>query len=134
LEGLPQAEMIQDCRAKLARNLADRLNAHFNQSDQRLQLVDQLNARLRLGVAQLIDQPHELELEARQHLAELVVKLSCDSRALLLSRKLQSKRERMKPVNARGRWRAPGPPARRRRSRHRPSAVLLVTNRAMKRK
>ena len=94
--------MIEDRRSKLARDLTDRLNAHFDQSDQRLQLVDQLNARLRLGVAQLIDQPHELELEAREHLAELVVKLAGDSRALFLSRGLQSKRERMKRVTARG--------------------------------
>ena len=66
-------------------------------------------------VAQLIDQPHELELEAREHLAELVVKLAGDARALFLSRELQSKRERMKPLTARGDARAPGPPAWRRR-------------------
>ena len=122
-----QAEMIEHRRPQIARNLADRLDAHLDQPDQRLQLVDELNARLRLAVAELIDQPHELELQARQHLAELVVQLSGDSRALFLARQLQSKREGCKPVAARVDGRAAAPPAWRRRSRHRPSAVLLVT-------
>jgi hypothetical protein len=40
----------------------------------------------------------------------------------------------MKPVTARSRSRAPGRPAWRRRSRHLPSAVVLVTKQAMRRK
>ena len=92
--------MIQYRRPQIARDLSHRLDAHLDQADQRLQLVDELNARLRLGVAQLIDQPHEFELEAREHLPELVVELPGDARSLRLARKLESKRERMKTVAA----------------------------------
>jgi hypothetical protein len=87
--------MIQNRRPKVARDLAHRLDADFDQPDQGLQFVDELNAGLRLAVSQLVHQPHELELQTREHLPELIVQLACDSRALFLSRNLESKRKRL---------------------------------------
>ena len=93
--------MIEHGRPKVARDLTDRLNADLDQSDQRLQFVDELNARLRLVLAELVDEPHELQLQAREHLPELVVQLASDSGALFLPRQLQPKREGVGHFHAR---------------------------------
>src|SRR5688500_12952332 len=122
--------MIQHGRPKVARDLANRLDADFDQSYRRLEFVDELNARLRLVVPQLVNQPHELELEAREHLPELVVQLSCDSRALFLARLLQSKREGMRAMPGCATRRAPRRAASRPRSLHFSSEVLLIAKEA----
>ena len=120
--------MIQHSRTKIARDLANRLDAHLDEPDGRLQFVDELETRLRLVVAQLVDEPHELEFEAREHLPELVVQLSRDSRALFLASQLQSKREgTLAPGLQRARG-EPRPSASRARSLHLSSEVLLITN------
>jgi hypothetical protein len=93
LDGLLQSEVIEDCRPQVAGYLPDRLDADFNQTDERLQLVDQLNPGFRLAPAQFVYEPHELQLEAGEYLAELIVQFPSDSCALLFARALESKRQ-----------------------------------------
>ena len=86
-------EMIQDRRPQIGRDLPDRLDAELNQPDQRLQLVHEPDARPGIAPAQLVDEPHELELQAGEHLPEVVVELARDTGALFLARELEPKRE-----------------------------------------
>ena len=93
-----QSKVIEHRRPQITRNLANRLDAYFNQSNQRLKLVDELYTWLGFAFAQLIDEPHELQLEARQHLAQLVVELTRDSRAFFLTSHLEAQRKRVQTL------------------------------------
>src|SRR5687768_13656168 len=121
-----QPQMVQYGRSEVARDLANRLDADFDQAYRRLEFIDELNTRLGLVVPQLVNQPHEFELEAREHLPELVMQLACDPRALFLACLLQSKREGMEVTPRCATRRAPRRAAPRPRSLHFSSEVLLI--------
>ena len=44
-------------------------------------------------LSQLVDQPHELELQAREHLPKLIMQLARDAGALFLTRVFKSQCE-----------------------------------------
>ncbi len=78
--------------------MSNRLDADFDQSHQRLQLVDELNAGFRLALSQFVHQPHEFQLQAGQNLTQLIVQLACDARPLILARIFQAQGQRVQAV------------------------------------
>jgi hypothetical protein len=79
---------------------------------------------LRLVLAQLVDQPHELELEACQDLAQLVVQFPCNTGTLFLPRDLHSERQCVESVCTGRPMCSPRLPASGRRAFHVSPAVM----------
>ena len=98
LNCLGQSKVIEHRRPQVGGDLPHRLDADLDQADQRLQLVDELNPRLRIALSELGHQPHELQLQAGQHLPELVVQLAREPRPLFLARRFQTQRQGVEPV------------------------------------
>ena len=89
-----QTEMIEGRRPKLGGQPLHRLDADFNETDERLQPVDGLRGDALLD--ERVDRSPELEFHGRQRLPELVVELPSERGSFVLAGGLDSCRQKAK--------------------------------------
>src|SRR5581483_2937146 len=89
-----QPEVVQDSRPQLRRRPSRRLDGLVDERDHRACPLDQLAVRLAPRSTEPSREPGELEAEAGQRLAEVVVELARDAGPLCLADRLDARRER----------------------------------------
>ena len=91
-DGAAKVAMIEARRTEPGGNPPHHRDAEIDLADGRLQAIDDVAGRLQL--AEPADGRHEIELDAGEQLAELVVQLARDARPLFFAHLLETLRQR----------------------------------------